>query len=189
MILLFAIGLQLLLTGCGSSTLSVQTITSVIPASNRHPFSAVRRSATWSLSRYRAQDRYSATTLRVDHRCPPRRPIQLHAATGQAAWWLPTSQETTSWRWCAMTRETLLTLTVHADGSLSALGSVGGIPSPYPGIALDGTNVFIPLFGVSNAANGGVAKVSIACARQSGHYRHGSTGKPVVRRICKPLDT
>jgi len=57
---------------------------------------------------------------------------------------------------------TLLTLSVHADGSLSALGAVGGLPVPYPGIALDGTNVLVPLFGVVGASNGSVAKVSIA---------------------------
>jgi hypothetical protein len=57
---------------------------------------------------------------------------------------------------------TLLTLSVHADGSLSALGAVGGVPEPYPGIALDGTNVLVPMFGVVGASNGGVAKVSIA---------------------------
>jgi hypothetical protein len=56
----------------------------------------------------------------------------------------------------------LLTLNVHADGSLSPLGSVGGLATPYPGIALDGTNVFVPLSGVSLSANGGVAKVNIA---------------------------
>jgi hypothetical protein len=56
----------------------------------------------------------------------------------------------------------LLTLDIHADGSLSPLGSVGGLGTPYPGIALDGTNVFVPLFGVSLSANGGVAKVNIA---------------------------
>lgn len=55
----------------------------------------------------------------------------------------------------------LLTLTIHADGSLSALGSVSGLPMPYPGILLDGTNVLVPLFGGSSA-NGAVAKVSIA---------------------------
>lgn len=55
----------------------------------------------------------------------------------------------------------LLTLTVHSDGSLTALGSVSGLPMPYPGIALDGTNVLIPLFGHATA-NGAVAKVSIA---------------------------
>jgi len=55
----------------------------------------------------------------------------------------------------------LLTLTVHADGSLSALGSVSGLAIPYPGIVLDGTNVLVPLFGTA-LSNGGVAKVSIA---------------------------
>jgi len=55
----------------------------------------------------------------------------------------------------------MLTLTVNADGSLGALGSVGGLAAPFPGIVLDGTNVLVPLFG-SGTANGGVAKVSIA---------------------------
>jgi hypothetical protein len=56
----------------------------------------------------------------------------------------------------------LLTLNVHSDGSLSALGQVGGLSTPYPGIALDGTNVLVPLFGATLAANGEVAKVNIA---------------------------
>jgi hypothetical protein len=56
---------------------------------------------------------------------------------------------------------TLLTLTINADGSLSPLGSIGGLPSPFPGIVLDGTNVLVPLFG-SNSGNGAIAKVSIA---------------------------
>ncbi len=56
----------------------------------------------------------------------------------------------------------LLTLTVHADGSLSSLGLVSGLAEPYPGMVLDGTNLYIPVFGQSSAANGGVAKVSIA---------------------------
>jgi hypothetical protein len=55
----------------------------------------------------------------------------------------------------------LLTLSIHADGSLSALGSVGGLPVPYPGIVLDGTSVMVPLLG-SASVNGAVAKVSIA---------------------------
>jgi hypothetical protein len=55
-----------------------------------------------------------------------------------------------------------LTLTVHANGSLSPLGSVGGLGTPYPGITLDGTDVFVPLFGVPLSANGGIAKVNIA---------------------------
>jgi hypothetical protein len=56
----------------------------------------------------------------------------------------------------------LLTLTVNADGSLSALGSVSGLPMPFPGIVLDGTNVLVPLFGGNTSGNGTVAKVSIA---------------------------
>jgi hypothetical protein len=56
----------------------------------------------------------------------------------------------------------LLTLTIHPDGTLTSLGSVNGLPMPYPGIALDGTNVLVPLFGQVGAANGAVAKVSIA---------------------------
>ena len=55
----------------------------------------------------------------------------------------------------------LLTLTVNANGSLNALGSVGGLPMPFPGIVLDGTNLFVPLFG-GTSANGGIAKVSLA---------------------------
>jgi hypothetical protein len=55
----------------------------------------------------------------------------------------------------------LLTLNVDADGSLRALGSVGGLSNPYPGLVLDGTNVLVPLFGKSGATNGGVAKVSL----------------------------
>ena len=56
----------------------------------------------------------------------------------------------------------LLTLAMHTDGSLSALGAVGGLDSPYPGVALDGTDVLIPLFGQNHTLNGSVAKVSIA---------------------------
>jgi hypothetical protein len=56
----------------------------------------------------------------------------------------------------------LLTLTVNADGSLTALGSVAGLPMPFPGIVLDGTNVLVPLFGGNTSGNGAVAKVSIA---------------------------
>jgi LVIVD repeat len=55
----------------------------------------------------------------------------------------------------------LLTLTVNADGSLSVLGSVSGLPMPFPGLVLDGTNVLVPLFG-GNSTNGAIAKVNIA---------------------------
>ena len=56
----------------------------------------------------------------------------------------------------------LLTLSVNTNGFLTPLGSINGLPAPYPGIALDGTNVFVPLFGDSSVTNGAIAKVSIA---------------------------
>jgi hypothetical protein len=56
----------------------------------------------------------------------------------------------------------LLTLAIHPDGSLTALGQVSGLPSPYPGIALDGTDIFLPLYGTSRVANGAVARISFA---------------------------
>lgn len=55
----------------------------------------------------------------------------------------------------------LLTLTVSAQGTLAALGSVGGLPGVFPGIAIDGSNVYVPLFGTSQGANGAVAQVSL----------------------------
>ena len=55
----------------------------------------------------------------------------------------------------------LMTLAVNTDGSLSIMGSVNGLVAPFPGIALDGTNVLVPLYGVGGS-NGGVAKISIA---------------------------
>ena len=56
----------------------------------------------------------------------------------------------------------LLTLTVHQDGSLTPLGSLSGLAVPYPGMVLDGTNLYIPIFGQVGVSNGGVARVSIA---------------------------
>jgi hypothetical protein len=56
----------------------------------------------------------------------------------------------------------LLTLAIGPGGALSPLGAVGGLATPYPGIALDGTDVYIPLFGVPGASAGAVARVSVA---------------------------
>jgi hypothetical protein len=67
----------------------------------------------------------------------------------------------------------LLTLSIDAAGSLHPLGSVIGLPGPYPGIDIDGSNVFVPLYGISLAANGGVARVDIS-----------SPAKPVVTAIA-----
>lgn len=56
---------------------------------------------------------------------------------------------------------TVVTLTIAADGSLHSLGVVYGLSEPYPEIVLDGTNLYVPLFG-GGAANGSVAQVSLA---------------------------
>jgi hypothetical protein len=59
---------------------------------------------------------------------------------------------------CYAASGSLYTFTVNSDGSLTALGSVGGLAYPFPGIVLDGTNVFVPLFGASYSVNGAVAE-------------------------------
>ena len=56
---------------------------------------------------------------------------------------------------------TVITLTIASDGSLHPLGMVYGLIEPYPEIALDGTDLYVPLFG-SGPANGAVAKISLA---------------------------
>jgi hypothetical protein len=56
---------------------------------------------------------------------------------------------------------TVVTLTIAADGSLHPLGVVYGLSEPYPEIALDGTDLYVPLFG-GGTANGTVAKISLA---------------------------
>jgi hypothetical protein len=57
---------------------------------------------------------------------------------------------------------TLLTLALSGKGVLSPLGSVSGLVSPYPGIVLDGTDVYVAEFGGVRTANGSVVRVSIA---------------------------
>jgi len=57
--------------------------------------------------------------------------------------------------------DSVLTLNIAANGSLSPLGSVAVPGQPFPEIAADGTNVFVPLFGTS-VSNGGVAKVDVS---------------------------
>jgi hypothetical protein len=80
----------------------------------------------------------------------------------------------------------LLTLTVHADGSLSPLGSVTGLPIPYPGIALNGTDVFVPLFGKAAVANGAVARVSIAVPANPAITGVTSVASPAPGQFVNP---
>lgn len=156
----FALGLQLLLTGCGSKTFAVPAITSVTPSLSGIPLSVtslgkfefVSVQGTGQIFSYNTSSG-SQMTAAEPYATPCKDPSGMAIASIAGNNIMAVV--------CYDT-DTLLTLTVHADGSLTPLGSVSGIPSPYPGIALDGTNVFIPLFGISNVANGGVAKVSIA---------------------------
>jgi len=160
MIFACVLGLQLLLTGCGSSTRPSQTITSVTPSSTGIPLSVtslgslefVSVQGTGQIFSYNIASG-SQLAAAPPYATPCKDPSGMVIASVAGANIMAVVCYDTG---------VLLTLTVHADGSLSALGSVSGIPSPYPGIALDGTNVLIPLFGVSNSTNGGVAKVSIA---------------------------
>jgi LVIVD repeat-containing protein len=56
----------------------------------------------------------------------------------------------------------LLTLTVNTStGALTSLGSVSGLTAPYPGLVIDGTNVYVPEFGTTSV-NGSIAQISIA---------------------------
>jgi hypothetical protein len=160
MIVVFGLGLQLLLTGCGSSTRPVQTITSVTPSIAGTPLSVTSLGSFEFVSVQGTGQIFSyniASGTQVLAAQPYSTPCS--EPSGMA---IATVAGNNIMAVVCYDTGVLLTLTVHADGSLTALGSVGGIPSPYPGIALDGTNVFVPLFGVSNSTNGGVAKVSIA---------------------------
>jgi hypothetical protein len=160
MIVVFGLGLQLLLTGCGSSARPVQTITSVTPSSTGTPLSVtslgsfefVSVQGTGQIFSYNIASGWQVLAA-PPYSAPCSDPSGMVIANLAGNNIMAVVCYDTG---------VLLTLTVHADGSLTALGSVSGIPSPYPGIALDGTNIFVPLFGVSNATNGRVAKVSIA---------------------------
>ncbi len=80
----------------------------------------------------------------------------------------------------------LVTLTVQADGSLTPLGSVGGLGPAYPGTVLDGTNVLIPIFGKNLATNGAVAKVSIATPASPAIAGVATLASPVPGGFANP---
>ncbi len=58
--------------------------------------------------------------------------------------------------------QSLVTLRIAAAGTLSPLGTMTGLSTPFPGVAMDGKTMFIPLFGVSHLSNGAVAKVDLS---------------------------
>ncbi|HZL29056.1 MAG TPA: hypothetical protein VFC39_21195 [Acidobacteriaceae bacterium] len=160
MIVVFGLGLQMLLTGCGSSTVRVQTITNVTPSSTGTPLS-VTSLGSFEFVSVQGTGQIFSYNISSGSQVLAAQPYATPCSEPSGMVIANIAGNSIMAVVCYDTG-VLLTLTVHGDGSLTALGSVAGIPSPYPGIALDGTNVFVPLFGVSNSSNGGVAKVSIA---------------------------
>ena len=149
-----------LLSGCATPTLLIPTttITSVIPSATGIPnsvalsgnFEFVSIQGAGQIVTYNISS--GSQVLASAYTTPCKDPSGMVVASIGAANIMAVACYDTA---------SLLTLTIHSDGSLTALGSVGGLPLPYPGIALDGTNVFVPLFGHAGV-NGSVAKVSIA---------------------------
>jgi hypothetical protein len=153
------LGLATLLSGCSTPAIWIETIASVTPSSSGTPNSVaslgdyefVSVQGTGQIFTYNISS--GSPLLAVPpYRTPCNDPSGMVIATIAGNNVMAVVCYDTA---------SLLTLTVHGDGSLSALGSVSGLAMPYPGIALDGTNVLVPLFGQSLAANGAVAKVSV----------------------------
>ena len=152
--------LPLFLCGCASSTLQVPTITSVTPSAAGTPHSVavlgnyefISVQGTGQIFTYNLSTGFQVLAV-PPYATPCQDPSGMVLATIAGSTVMAVACYDTA---------SLLTLTVHGDGSLTALGSVSGLPQPYPGIVLDGTAVYIPLFGKAASINGTVARVSIA---------------------------
>lgn len=156
----FVMGLVFVLSGCSHLAAWVPTVTSVIPSASGIPNSVaslgnyefVSVQGTGQIVTYNLSTGSQVlATPAYTTPCKDPSGIVLTSIAGNTVMAVV----------CYDTNS-LLTLAVHTDGSLSPLGSVAGLPVPYPGIVLDGTDVFVPLFGKPTAANGAVARVSIA---------------------------
>ena len=154
-----ALGLSTLLYGCSTpAAFSVPAITSVTPSASGTPNSVaylgnyefVSVQGTGQIYTYNISSGEQALASVYATPCAGPSGMVLAAIAGKTVMAVP----------CYDTNS-LLTLTVNANGSLSAFGSVSGLAMPFPGIVLDGTDVLVPLFG-GNSANGAIAKVSIA---------------------------
>ena len=152
----------LCLAGCGSGApaASLPAVQSVVPSATGTPLMV----ATWSSFEFvSVQDTGQIFTYKVSgtEQAAVGSPYQMpcNDPSGMA---VASVAGSTVLAVVCFDTGTLVTLTVHGDGTLSALGAVGGLDAPYPGIALAGTDVLVPLFGVSQGSNGGVARVSIA---------------------------
>ena len=154
-----AVGLVTLLSGCSTSAVPKQSVTFVTPSSSGTPnsiaslgdFEFVSVQSTGQIFSYNIS---SGSQVLVGAYATP-----CNDPSGMV---ITTIDSNNVMAAVCYDTGSLLTLTVHANGALSPLGTVDGLAKPYPGIAIDGTNVFVPLFGRSSVANGSIAKVSIA---------------------------
>ena len=162
-IILFVLNSAILLTGCATSVRSRQTApstTSVTPSplgvpnsvASLGPYEFVSVQGTGQIFTYSIT---SGSQVLIE-------PVYQAPCSDPSGMVITSIAESNVMAVVCYDTGFLLTLRIHADGSLSLLGLVKGLGRPYPGIALDGTNVFVPLFGVPLSANGGVAKVNIA---------------------------
>ena len=155
-----ALMLAAALTGCGGAHVAAPAnpVTSVIPSASGVPnsvavfgtFEFVSVQGTGLILTYALNS--TSQTPAAAYTTPCMDPSGMVTTTIGAANVLAVVCSDTS---------SLITLTIAPDGSLHPLGSVGNLSEPYPGIALDGTNLFIPLFG-GGATNGQVIEVSLA---------------------------
>jgi hypothetical protein len=154
------LGLVSVLSGCSTPASWVQTVTSAIPSNSGTPNSVasfgkyefVSVQGTGQIFTYNVSG-VSPTLAVPAYTTPCKDPsgMVIAAIAGNSVMAV-----------ACFDTGSLLTLAIHSDGSLTPLGSVSGLPTPYPGIALDGTDVFLPLFGHNLVENGAVARVSIA---------------------------
>jgi hypothetical protein len=179
-----AVALFLLLSGCSTPAAWVQTITSVTPSSSGTPNSVatlgnyefVSVQGTGQIFTYNIAGG-SQLLAAPPYATPCKDPSGMVLTTIAGNNVMAVVCYDTS---------TLLTLTVHSDGSLSALGAASGLTMPYPGIALDGTNVLVPLFGQNLVANGAVAKVNIASPTQPVITGTATLASPVSGGFVNP---
>jgi hypothetical protein len=178
------LSLVTVLSGCSAPGTWVQTITSVIPSNSGTPNSVA------SLGNYEfvsVQGTGQIFTYNISSGSQvPAGPAYATPCNDPSGMVIVTIAGNNVMAVACYDTAMLLTLTVHADGSLSALGSVGGLTMPYPGIALDGTDVLIPLFGQNLVANGAVAKVSIASPARPMITATATLASPVSGQFVNP---
>jgi hypothetical protein len=155
----WTVGLVTLLSGCSTPTVPKQTITDVTPSSSGTPNSVASLGDFEFVS---VQGSGQIFTYNISSGSQVLAAVYVTPCNDPSGMVITTIDGSNVMAAVCYDTGSLVTLTVHANGALSALGAIGGLPTPYPGIAIDGTNVLVPLFGHSSVANGGIAKVSIA---------------------------